>query len=156
MELSVPARLGHCLQSDLQYDRAARGADAGYTGRDRLVRADTKFRYVLQPGETISASDNLPIGQVFFVPREEIAFRDGTEEEAAAGIESGEAFFREKVRTKIKTSDGLEYSPHYLRTSGARSATPESRGTESASSGIGPQASPDATPPTVPPTTAKK
>ncbi|HXP86085.1 MAG TPA: hypothetical protein VN841_15275 [Bryobacteraceae bacterium] len=41
---------------------------------------DTEFRYVLQPGETISASHNLPIGQLLFVPREEITLRDGTEE----------------------------------------------------------------------------
>ncbi len=39
---------------------------------------DTEFRYVLQPGETISASHSLPIGQAFFVPREKITLRDGT------------------------------------------------------------------------------
>ena len=37
---------------------------------------DSEFRYVLQPGETISASHSMPIGQVIFVPREEITFRD--------------------------------------------------------------------------------
>ncbi len=45
---------------------------------------DSEFRYVLQPGETISASHSMPIGQVIFVPREEITFRDGTKEEIAA------------------------------------------------------------------------
>ncbi len=49
---------------------------------------DSEFRYVLQPGEAISASHSLPIGQVIFVPREEITLRDGTEEEAAARRES--------------------------------------------------------------------
>src|SRR4029079_18211072 len=32
---------------------------------------DSEFRYVLQPGETISASHSMPVGQVMFVPREE-------------------------------------------------------------------------------------
>jgi hypothetical protein len=78
---------------------------------------DTEFRYVLQPGESISASHSLPIGQVVFVPREEITLRDGTEEEAAARFQASEAFFREKAASKVKTSYGLEYSPHYQRTS---------------------------------------
>ena len=33
---------------------------------------ETEFRYVLQPGEGMSLSHTLPIGQVVFVPREEI------------------------------------------------------------------------------------
>jgi len=78
---------------------------------------DSEFRYVLQPGETISASHSLPIGQVFFVPREEITFRDGTEAEIAARHKSSETFYREKAASKVKTPYGLEYSPHYLRTS---------------------------------------
>lgn len=84
---------------------------------------DTEFRYVLQPGETISASHNLPIGQVLFVPREEITLRDGTEEQIAARRQSSEAFFREKVGSKIKTPYGLEYSPHYTRTSRTQNAS---------------------------------
>ena len=78
---------------------------------------DTEFRYVLQPGETISASHSLPIGQVFFVPREEITLRDGTEAEIAARSQASETFYNEKAATKVKTQYGLEYSPHYLRTS---------------------------------------
>ena len=54
---------------------------------------DAEFRYVLLPGETISASHNLPIGQAFFVPREKITLRDGTEDEIAARQKSSEAFF---------------------------------------------------------------
>jgi hypothetical protein len=78
---------------------------------------DTEFRYVLQPGETISASHSMPIGQVIFVPREEITFRDGSPEEIAARHQSSQAFCDEKARTKVKTPYGMEYSPHYLRTS---------------------------------------
>jgi hypothetical protein len=83
----------------------------------------TEFRYVLQPGESISASHNLPIGQVLFVPREDVSLRDGTDEEQTARRRSSEAFFREKVAIKLKTAYGLEYSPHYLRTSRQQSAT---------------------------------
>ena len=78
---------------------------------------DTEFRYVLQPGETISALHNLPIGQVLFVPREEIVLRDGTEEQIAARRLSSEAFFREKAGARVRTPYGMEYSPHYSRTS---------------------------------------
>ena len=78
---------------------------------------DSEFRYVLQPGETISASHGMPIGQVMFVPREDVTFRDGTEEEIAARHQSAKAFYDEKARTKVKTPYGLEYSPHYQRAS---------------------------------------
>jgi hypothetical protein len=78
---------------------------------------DTEFRYVLAPGETISASHSLPVGQVFFVPREEIKFVDGTEQEIAERRKTSQAFFDEKAATKIKTPYGLEYSPHYQRKS---------------------------------------
>ena len=89
---------------------------------------DTEFRYVLQPGEMISASHNLPIGQVMFVPREEITLRDGTEAEIAERTKSSAAFFYEKGATKLKTPYGLEYSPHYMRKSRQQSATPEAAG----------------------------
>jgi hypothetical protein len=59
----------------------------------------------------------LPVGQVFFVPREEIKFVDGTEQEIAERRKTSQAFFDEKAATKIKTPYGLEYSPHYQRKS---------------------------------------
>src|SRR5689334_11742931 len=94
---------------------------------------DTEFRYVLQPGETISASHSMPIGQVMFVPREEITFRDGTEEEIAARREASQAFFDEKARTKVKTPYGLEYSPHYQRSSRRKNETGGPRGGDAGS-----------------------
>ncbi len=78
---------------------------------------DSEFRYVLAPGESISASHSMPIGQVFFVPREEIKFRDGTEQEAEERRKTSQQFFDEKAALKIKTPYGLEYSPHYQRKS---------------------------------------
>ena len=86
---------------------------------------DSEFRYVLLPGETISASHSLPIGQAFFVPREKITLRDGTEEEVAARQKSAEAFYAEKTAAKVKTAYGLEHSPHYLRKSRQQNAAPE-------------------------------
>ena len=78
---------------------------------------DTEFRYVLAPGETISASHAMPIGQVVFVPREEITFRDGTEEEIAQRHKTSDEFFAAKAASKVKTPYGLEFSPHYQRKS---------------------------------------
>lgn len=78
---------------------------------------DTEFRYVLSDGETISVSHNLPIGQVFFVPREEVTFRDGTEQEIAQRQETSSAFYTEKATLKKSTPYGLQYSPLYQQKS---------------------------------------
>jgi hypothetical protein len=79
----------------------------------------SEFRYVLQPGEGISGSHSLPIGQVVFVPREEVTMRECTAEEQEAIRLAGVEFNRHKAETKLTTPYGLEYSPHYLRTSRA-------------------------------------
>lgn len=78
---------------------------------------DTEFRYVLTEGETISVTHNLPIGQVFFVPREEVTFRDGTEQEIAARQETSRQFYDEKATLKKSTPYGLQYSPLYQQKS---------------------------------------
>jgi len=78
---------------------------------------DSEFRYILAPGEAISASHSLPVGQVFFVPREETSFRDGTEQEITERQKTSKQFFDEKAANKIRTPYGLEYSPHYQRKS---------------------------------------
>ena len=78
---------------------------------------ESEFRYVLQPGEGINCAHNIPIGQVCFVPREEITMRDCTPDELDAISKSKDEFFREKAASKQATGYGLEYSPHYLRKS---------------------------------------
>ena len=78
---------------------------------------ESEFRYVLQPGETISGSRDLPIGQVMFVPREEVTFRDATDEDLEQRRVAREEFMREKAANRVKTPYGLYYSPHYLRQS---------------------------------------
>jgi hypothetical protein len=80
---------------------------------------ETEFRYVLQPGEGISAMHSMPLGQVFFVPREEVTMRDCTKEELDTINQAAEKFSREKAAFKIATPYGVEYSPHYLRESRA-------------------------------------
>ncbi len=63
-----------------------------------------------------------------FAKREEIILRDGTEEEIASRHKSAEAFYHAKAHNKLKTPYGLEYSPHYLRTSRASGANVEAPG----------------------------
>src|SRR5207237_1409186 len=62
---------------------------------------ETEFRYVLEPGEGISASHSMPIGQVFFVPREEITMRDCTDAELQAINASAATLSREKAAHKV-------------------------------------------------------
>jgi hypothetical protein len=81
---------------------------------------ETEFRYVLQPGEGLTLEHSLPIGQVFFVPREEITLRNSTADEVNAFESSRETFNRQKSAAAQTTSYGLTYSPHYLRESRAR------------------------------------
>ncbi len=81
---------------------------------------ETEFRYVLQAGEGITVDPSIPIGQVCFLPREEITMRACTSEELNAFEESRQEFNRQKAATVQKTSYGLAYSPQYLRQSRAQ------------------------------------
>jgi hypothetical protein len=65
----------------------------------------------------------MPIGQVFFVPREEITMRDCTDDELADMKKADEEFGRGKAATQITTPYGIPYSPHYLKESRARQTT---------------------------------
>src|SRR5688572_32693726 len=78
---------------------------------------ETEFRYVLQAGEGITVEPSIPIGQVFFVPREQITMRQCTAEELKAIDASRDEFNRQKAAATQQTSYGLSYSPHYLRQS---------------------------------------
>ena len=84
---------------------------------------ESEFRYVLQPGEGMSVAHSMPIGQVFFVPREQITLRDCSEDELAAIRRSQAEFSREKASVEVTTSYGVPYSPHYLRTSRLQNAS---------------------------------
>ena len=85
---------------------------------------ESEFRYVLQPGEGISVTHSMPIGQAFFVQREPINMRDCSEEEVAAIRRSQEEFSREKASVELTTPYGVPYSPHYLRKSRSQEPQP--------------------------------
>jgi len=80
----------------------------------------TEFRYVLQPGEGLPGSHNLPIGQVHFVPRETIELVECTAEEVDEIRQQRDDFSAAKVEQRTTTRFGLEYSPHYSRESRRR------------------------------------
>ena len=62
----------------------------------------------------------MPIGQVFFVPREDITLRECTETELAAMKRADEEFSRGKAANQVTTPYGIPYSPHYLKESRSR------------------------------------
>jgi hypothetical protein len=86
---------------------------------------ETEFRYVLQAGEGITVEHSIPIGQVFFVSREQVTLRPCTSDELMAIEESRQEFNRQKSATMQRTSYGLSYSPHYLRQSRAQKSDSE-------------------------------
>jgi hypothetical protein len=86
---------------------------------------ETEFRYVLQPGEGISGERSMPIGQVFFVPREEITLSACTDEELEAMKRADEEFSRGKAASQVTTPYGIPYSPYYQKESRARDRDPE-------------------------------
>jgi hypothetical protein len=59
----------------------------------------------------------MPIGQVMFVPREEITMRDCTGDEVARIRESQAGFAQQKAAHKMTTAYGMTYSPHYAQRS---------------------------------------
>lgn len=81
---------------------------------------ETEFRYVLQAGEGLTLSQSVPIGQVFFVPREEVTLRDCTQEDLEAFRQSQKQFYEHKKAAAQKTPYGLTVSPQYLRESRAQ------------------------------------
>ena len=85
---------------------------------------ETEFRYVLEPGEGIPGSRNIPIGQVLFVPRERVTLTDCTDDELAEIKQSKKKFARDKAAVTLSTPYGFQYSPHYARESKSRRDQP--------------------------------
>jgi hypothetical protein len=83
---------------------------------------DSDFRYVLQAGEVLAGTHALPVGQLLFVPREEVSLRDCSEEELVAIRRAQEEFSREKAALTRSTPYGLPYSPYYSLNSRARAS----------------------------------
>ena len=78
---------------------------------------ETEFRYVLQAGEGITVEHSIPIGQVLFVPREEVNLLDATADDVKEFADLQQEFATHKAAAVQTTSYGLTYSPHYLRRS---------------------------------------
>jgi len=78
---------------------------------------ETEFRYVLQPGEGIPGGRATPIGQVFFVSREDVELVECSAEELEEIRKAREEFFDEKREGRMTTRYGLEFSTHYLKRS---------------------------------------
>lgn len=73
----------------------------------------TEFRYVLQPGDVLSANGQSPIGQVIFVPREAARLREGSEAERQSFLDRQQAYWQERSEKERATNFGTLYSYHY-------------------------------------------
>ncbi|MBW8869116.1 MAG: hypothetical protein JF610_17595, partial [Acidobacteria bacterium] len=78
---------------------------------------ETEFRYVLQAGEGITVEHAIPIGQVLFVPREEVNLLDASAEDVKTFEDARNEFAKKKAAAVQTTSYGLSFSPQYLRQS---------------------------------------
>ena len=75
----------------------------------------TEFRYVLQPGDLLQVSATQPIGQVLFLPREEVVLHEGSKEDLAEFCRQRDAFDQGKAADQLTAPYGLRYSPLYQK-----------------------------------------
>jgi len=87
----------------------------------------TEFRYVLQPGEIFHVTASQPIGQVFFVPRDEPTLREGSKEELAEFCRQRDAFDQEKAADQLTAPYGLRYSPLYQKRRQGKTRRPDDK-----------------------------
>lgn len=73
----------------------------------------TEFRYVLQPGDILSANGQSPIGQVLFVPRDSVRLREGSADERQAFLDRQQEYWAERSTKERATNFGTLYSYHY-------------------------------------------
>jgi len=76
-------------------------------------RQPTEFRYVLQVGEGVSAAGYAPIGQVFFVPREEASLTPASDEERDLFTRELNEYWARKPDLKLTTPYGGVYDHQY-------------------------------------------
>jgi hypothetical protein len=87
----------------------------------------TEFRYVLQPGDMFRVTATQPIGQVFFMPRDEPILREATKEELAEFGRQQDAFEQEKAADQLTAPYGLRYSPAYQKRRQGKIRRPEEK-----------------------------
>jgi hypothetical protein len=112
-DVSLPLR--SCLSVRVETDWYAHG---------------TEFRYVLQPGETFHVTATQPIGQVFFVPRDEPALRDASKAELAEFSRQRDTFEEEKAADQLTAPYGLRYSPLYQKRRLGKTRRPDDKTTK--------------------------
>lgn len=78
---------------------------------------NTEFRYVLQPGDVISATGTAPVGQVFFLPRDAVKLREASAADVEAFRRAQQTYWREKAGDTLVAPYGIAYSPHYRKAS---------------------------------------
>jgi hypothetical protein len=78
---------------------------------------NTEFRYILQPGQIVSAAGATPVGQVFFVAREEVTLRQGSEAEVADFRAAQQRYWEGKAADQLIAAYGIKFSPHYRKSS---------------------------------------
>jgi hypothetical protein len=78
---------------------------------------NTEFRYLLQPGDVLSVSGSAPVGQAFFVPREEVRLTGANEADVQAFRVAQQRYWQEKAQDTLVAPYGMAYSPHYRKMS---------------------------------------
>ncbi len=74
---------------------------------------NTEFRYVLQPGDVLSATGAAPIGQVLFVPREDVELAPGGAADVERFRESQRTYWEARSEKERVTNFGALYTYHY-------------------------------------------
>jgi hypothetical protein len=78
---------------------------------------NTEFRYLLAPGGILSVNGVSPIGQVFFVPRQEVRLCPASSADIAAFQAAQRQYWEEKASDQLVAPYGIAYSPHYRKVS---------------------------------------
>jgi hypothetical protein len=89
---------------------------------------NTEFRYVMQPGDVLSASGHAPVGQVFFVPREDVELTPGAAADVERFREAQRAYWEERGTKEHITNFGALYTYHYRDQQKARRGGREAPG----------------------------
>jgi hypothetical protein len=86
---------------------------------------ETEFRYLLQPGDMLSALGTMPIGQVIFVPREPVTLHEADAAEIAAFHDEQTRFNARKAASRVLSSFGLAYDSAYRQESNRQRGNPD-------------------------------
>jgi hypothetical protein len=74
---------------------------------------ESAFWYVLKPGAVLSMVGGGPIGQVFFVPREEVRIEDGSPEEEERFTDVQRRYWAERATKEKTTNYGATFTYQY-------------------------------------------